>query len=73
MRAGGLMSYGSNRKEIRLSMAPYVRRIAEGAAPGLLPVQLPSRFDLAMNLQIAARSGLSPASSVVARADPVIR
>jgi putative ABC transport system substrate-binding protein len=73
VRTGGLMSYGSNRKQIRLAVAPYVRRIAEGADPRLLPVQLPTKFDLAMNLQSAARSGLAPAASVVARADPVIR
>jgi ABC-type uncharacterized transport system substrate-binding protein len=73
VRAGGLMSYGSNRKEIRLSMAPYVRRIAKGAAPGLLPVKLPTRFDFVVNQQVAINSGLSPAPSILRQATDVIR
>ena len=70
--AGGLMSYGSDRREGRRRVASFVRRIADGASPAILPVELPTKFDLAVNLATAGRAGFSLPASVMARATKVI-
>ena len=66
------MSYGSDRERAqarRLVRAPDRRR----ASPANLPVELPTKFDLAVNLATAGRAGFSLPASVMSRATKVIR
>ena len=67
------MSYGSDRREGRRRVGSFVRRIADGASPANLPVELPTKFDLAVNLATAGRAGFSLPASVMSRATKVIR
>jgi putative ABC transport system substrate-binding protein len=72
VRAGGLLSYGSNRREMRTRVGSYVHRIAAGAVLADLPVELPQKFDFAVNLGTAQRAGFSLAASLLSRATTVI-
>jgi putative tryptophan/tyrosine transport system substrate-binding protein len=71
-RAGGLLSYGADLGDIELRAAVYVDRILRGAKPAELPVQLPTKFEMAINLKAAKALGLTVPETLLATADQVI-
>jgi len=70
--SGGLMSYGINQLELVRSAASYVDRILRGTSPGDLPVQLPLRYELVINLRTAVALGLAVPNPLRLLADGVI-
>jgi putative ABC transport system substrate-binding protein len=69
---GGLISYGPDRITVFRQTGRYIDRILRGAPPADLPIELPTRFVLAVNLQSAKALGLTVPQSLRARADKVI-
>ena len=70
--SGGLVSYGINQLEQVQEAASYVDSILRGANPGELPVQLPTKYELVINLKTAKALGLTIPPSLLVRADEVI-
>jgi putative ABC transport system substrate-binding protein len=71
-RDGGLLSYGPDNVDTYRRAASYVDRILRGAKPAELPVQLPTKFEMAVNLKTAKALGVEVPLSIRLRADEVI-
>ena len=67
-----LMAYSANIRDLIVRTAYFVDRVLRGAKPGNLPIELPSRFELIINLKNARAIGLTIPPSLLARADQVI-
>jgi putative ABC transport system substrate-binding protein len=71
-REGGLLYYGVDRVDLFRRAATYVDRILRGEKPAELPVQLPTKFEMVLNLKTAKALGLTVPLSIRLRADEVI-
>jgi putative ABC transport system substrate-binding protein len=71
-RAGGMAAYGINRSWSFRRLAHYVDAVLKGAKPSDLPVELPTKFELVINLRTAKALGLTIPATLLARADEVI-
>jgi putative ABC transport system substrate-binding protein len=72
VESGGLISFGNNTPELFKRAASYVDRILKGEKPAELPVQLPTKFELVINLKAAKGIGLAVPPTIISRADDVI-
>jgi putative ABC transport system substrate-binding protein len=72
VEAGGLMSYGPNFPDLYRRAADFVDKILRGAKPAEMPVEQPTKFDLAVNLTTAEALGLTLPTTFLARADELI-
>ena len=72
VEAGALMSYGADVLDLFRRSAGYVARILKGEAPGLLPVQFPTKVEFLLNLGTARRLGIPLKETLLARADDIV-
>jgi putative tryptophan/tyrosine transport system substrate-binding protein len=72
VREGALLSYGPYLSDTYRLPAPYVDRVLRGAKPAELPVQLPVKFEMALNTKTATALGLTVPTGLIALADEVI-
>ncbi|MGQ0546882.1 MAG: ABC transporter substrate binding protein, partial [Betaproteobacteria bacterium] len=72
VEAGGLISYGPDLAQLGVSSARYIDLVLRGARPSDIPIELPSRYELVVNLGTAKRLGLTVPQSLLVRADRVI-
>ena len=72
VRSGGLISYGADVRDVYRRAASFVDKILKGAKPGDLPVEGPTRVEMAVNLKVAKALGLTIPESIVKQAVEVI-
>jgi putative tryptophan/tyrosine transport system substrate-binding protein len=70
--SGGLLSYGPNYSDLFRRAGDYVDKILKGAKPADIPIELPTRVELVVNLETATAIGLTIPESFLVRADEVI-
>jgi putative tryptophan/tyrosine transport system substrate-binding protein len=71
-RRGGLVAYGVNPVNLFRQSAPIVAKVLRGSKPGEVPAELPTKFELVVNLKTAKRLGIVFPTSILLRADEVI-
>jgi putative tryptophan/tyrosine transport system substrate-binding protein len=69
---GALISYGPSIAQFYDALGPYVDKILKGAKPSELPVQVPTKLNLVINLRTAKSLGLQVPVTLLSRADEVI-
>jgi putative tryptophan/tyrosine transport system substrate-binding protein len=72
VQSGGLISYGPNLRDMYAQSARHVQKLISGEAPGNLPMEQPTRFELVINLKTAQALGITVPRTLLARADEVI-
>jgi putative ABC transport system substrate-binding protein len=72
VEAGGLLSFGPNLRDMYRQSARHIQKILKGEAPGEIPMEQPTRFELVINLKTAKALGLQVPPTMLARADEVI-
>jgi putative ABC transport system substrate-binding protein len=67
------MSYGTDRRDLFRRAAGYIHKILSGARPADLPIEPPTRFELAINLKTAKALGITIPPSLLRRADHIVQ